>query len=97
MLATSSRRAQTTARADVDAAIGPPREGYSVCSAGGGLRAVNRNRRPCLGEQILDRRAKFGGIPSGALVDLRPVGPTLGHPDDAALDLEHPAGDVLGF
>ena|SRR5690242_19639062 len=59
-----------------------------------GLGAVDRNRRTSLGQQILDHRAEFGGVPPGALVDLWSVCPTLGDPDNAPLDLEHPASDV---
>jgi hypothetical protein len=80
----------------------PPYRGYRrVTDRGdsvGGVRTalgpVDRDRRPRLGQQVGDDRAQFGGIPSRALVNLRPVRPAFSDADLAALDLEHLPSDV---
>jgi len=44
-----------------------------------------------------DDRTQLCGIPASAFVGLRAVRPPFGYPDQAALDLEDPPGDVAGF
>src|SRR5262245_18969841 len=75
----------------------PTRRPPDAARWSGELRPVDRDRRSRLGEQLGDHGTEFGGVPPGALVDLRSVGPALGDTDDATLDLEHLAGDILGL
>src|SRR6185437_7532839 len=62
-----------------------------------GLRAVDGYRWSRFGQKDGDDRAHLGGVPAGAFVGLRAVRPPFGYPDQAALDLEDPPGDVAGF
>src|ERR1700744_6435928 len=61
------------------------------------LGAVDRHRRPGLGEQVAHDRTQLRRIPLGALVDLRAVCPAFSDADLAAFDLEHLPGDIAGF
>src|SRR3954466_11405494 len=61
------------------------------------LRVVDGYRWSRFREEVGDDRTQLGGIPTGALVDLRAVRPSFGNPDQAALDLEDPSRDVARF
>src|SRR4051812_40272966 len=64
-------------------------------SGGRGL-AARVGVGPSLGDQAGDELAELADLPPRALVLRRSGHPALGHRDVAALDVEHPAGDVAG-